>query len=123
MENIDLKMEFANVLVIDRLTADAIGPANARIYYLIGNAVYLLQSYLTECFHEQEEQASNKGPWTLPILHSILKWNNRFNLIVTVTNDCTRVTVYDLLVGRLVKPSGALSASSLKGPYNFNESI
>lgn len=50
MENIDLEMEFANVLVIDRLTADAIGPANARIYYLIGNAVYLLQSYLTECF-------------------------------------------------------------------------
>lgn len=47
-------MEFANALVIDRLTADAIGPANARIYYLIGNAAYTPQSYLTGCFREQE---------------------------------------------------------------------
>lgn len=74
-------------------------------------------------FSRERDKQATREAWTLAILHSVLKWNNRFNPIVTVTNDCTRVTVYDLLVGRLVKPSGALSASSLKGPYNFNESI
>lgn len=59
-------MEFANALVIDRLTADAIGPANARIYYLIGNAAYTPQSYLTGCFREQgtSKQQGNIADFT-----------------------------------------------------------